>query len=232
MRSKRWRRGGGRRHGNRIRIKIVVDVHAIEVVAANHIRDDVERAADREGLGRVHPELLTVGFHRLGMGPRDMIRREGRTGARVAGAVGVEPRVEFEPAAVCLGDPELQRIVKRRRWPALFAGQIFRPRLQRRRVERVGRRPHLEDDRVELKCARAVEDREGLRALLLGGQAGFARPVDVGDRGDPRRAEFARCRRRLAGATAEEEGEREGAENQPRVFCRRGDLTPRGADAG
>ena len=68
---------------------------------------------------------------------------------------------------------ELQRIVVRLRSLAHFAGEIFRPRLKLRVVQRVARGPHLKQDGVELELHGAVENGEQLRLLLRGGETRF-----------------------------------------------------------
>jgi hypothetical protein len=82
---------------------------------------------------------------------------------------------------------------------ALLAGEEFRPRLQRRRINRIGARAHLQHDGVQVQRLRAVENGEGFGLLLGHAQIIPARPVDIGDGGHPGGAEFARRRRRLVG---------------------------------
>ena len=59
-----------------------------------------------------------------------------------------------------------------------------------------------------LSSTRAIEHGEQLGLLLPAGQARLGRPVDVGDRGDPRRAKLAR--------PASSESEREEKQNSVR----------------
>ncbi len=71
-----------------------------------------------------------------------------------------------------LVDRELERIVKRLRRLAHVAREILRPRLELRRIERVGRRPNLQDDRVEIQLDRLVENRDQLMLLPSAGSPG------------------------------------------------------------
>ena len=66
------------------------------------------------------------------------------------------------------------------------AGQVFRPRLQLGRVQRVAHRPDLEDDGVQLQVYRFVEDGQQLRLLFRHAQARSRWPVNIPDRRHPR----------------------------------------------
>ena len=112
----------------------------------------------------------------------------------------IEPRVQFQPALVRFLDGEGERVVKRLRRLAHLAGEALRPRLNRRGVKRVARRADLENDRVEMKLGRAVEQRNQFRLLLRDRQAGFGRPVLVRrDDRNPRAAKLTQHRRRRDG---------------------------------
>jgi hypothetical protein len=71
------------------------------------------------------------------------------------------------------------------------AGQVVRPRFQRRVVERIGHGPHLEDDGVQAEVTRCVEDAQHFRLRLRGGQVASRWPVHVPDGGHPHAAELA-----------------------------------------
>ncbi len=97
----------------RIRIKIIVNDHAIHVVAFHDIENDGERARLRRRFAGIEPGLLAVMPDEFGMRAGDVIRRGRRFGFGMAGAKRIEPRVQFQPALVRLGDGERERIVKR-----------------------------------------------------------------------------------------------------------------------
>ena len=96
---------GGPAVGNRVGIKIIVEVDAIEIVVADDFAHDIERAFLGHGFTGVHPHQLAVGFDHAGVRLREMARVEFGNRALVAGAVGIEPRVQLETPTVRGGDP-------------------------------------------------------------------------------------------------------------------------------
>ena len=133
---------------DRVRVEVVVEVDRVEVVLRDGVHD--RGLAVLAGLGDagVVVEPAAVGDGPLGV-------NLGRMGRCKAGDVGgevhrdaerVEPRVELEVAPMRLRDGEGQRVVSR--VLALRAGQVLRPRLQRRRPEGVGGGPNLDDHGV------------------------------------------------------------------------------------
>jgi len=132
----------------------------------------------------------------FGMRAREMIQRGRRFGFRMARAERIEPRVQLQPAFVRRANRERERIKKRLRRAPLRAGEIFRPRLERRGVKRIAHRPHLEQNRVEMQLRRAVEQRKQFRFLLRHRQPGLGRPINVRHRRQPRAAKFPRRQRR------------------------------------
>lgn len=101
----------------------------------------------------------------------------------------VEPGVQFNAAAVSLLNGESQRIIPR---IDARAGKPLAPRFQRRAVQGVGIRAHLEKHGVQLQLGAGIQDRQQLRTLGSAGKAGTGGPVNVMDGGNPRRAEFLR----------------------------------------
>ena len=188
------RTGAGR--VDRVRIKVIVDVHAIDIVAAHHVQYHVRRVLRGGGIARVHPQVAAVLLDGRRVGGRETVARQRRLGRRVTGPVRVEPGVQFQAARMRLRHPEGQRVIHGQWRLALLSGQVFRPRLQLRRVNRVGAGPHLQHNRVQIQGLGAVEDGDRLGLLLGDRQIAAAGPVDIGDRRDPGGAEFARRRRR------------------------------------
>ncbi len=190
-----------------VRVEVVVEVDPVDVVAADDVEDHVERVVGGVGLAGVEPHVVAVGPDEVGPLARDVGHVAGAVAGRVPGAVRVDPRVELEPARVRLVNGELERVVPRIRRASLAAGQVLGPRLLGRKVEGVGGGADLEHDSVEAQRLGPVEERDQLGLLLGRGEAAVARPVDVGDGGDPGRAELAgrpRQRRRVHDLAAAE----------------------------
>ena len=179
-----------------IRVKIIVEHHAIHVIAFHHVEHGVERAGLRFGFAGIEPGLPGVMADDFRMRTGDVVERGRRFGFGMRGAEGIEPCVDFQPARVRLGDGQRERIIKRLRHFSLDAGEVFRPRFERRGVNRVRHGAHLEKNGVQMKLHRAVEQRNQLCLLLRDRQAGFGRPVNVRDGRNPRGAEFPCDRRR------------------------------------
>src|SRR5437667_7945091 len=112
-------------------------------------------------------------------------------------AVRIEPRVQLECALRRLGHREFERIVPRIRCLAHLTSQVFRPRLIGRRVQRVGSRTHLQDDRIQPESNCPIENSQQLVFLFLRRKSGLRGPVDVLDRCHPYTSEFASNWRRL-----------------------------------
>src|SRR6202008_4323679 len=90
-------------------------------------------------LAGVHPKHRPVAFHKLGIGATDVTRGNWRFCRRMAGTIGIEPRVQLETPFVCLVDGELERIVPRIRRPTRSPREILGPRLDLRCGVRVPR---------------------------------------------------------------------------------------------
>ncbi len=184
---------------NGIRIKIVVHVNTVDVVPLDNVADHGHRVLERLGFPRIHPVVIAVLLDDFRVGLADMrIRRGGRL-SRVPCAVGVEPDMEFQPSLVGLFNRERQRIVIRIGGFAHFAGQKFRPGFELRFVKCITAWPDLQDDRVEIHPRGGVEQGDHFCLLLGGAQPRLRWPIDIGDRRDPCRAEFAPQGRSLVG---------------------------------
>ena len=179
---------------DRVRIEIVVDVDGVDVVAAQHVDHDREHVLGGGRLAGVDPVQVAIAPHQFWPREREVRRRIGRRGRRRARAIRVEPGVQFEPARMGLGDPARQRVPAG--IGALGASQVLGPRFQRRGVDRVGARPHLQDHGVEADGLRLVEQRDHFGLLLGRRQTLATRPVDVGHRRDPGGTKLARRGRR------------------------------------
>src|SRR5690349_18705706 len=100
-----------------------------------------------------------------------MVGRRRRFAGWMVRAVRVEPRMELETTLVGLGDSELERIVPRIWRPTHSPGEILGPRLIWRGVQRVGRRPDLQNHRVQMEPRSPIEDSEQFVLLFLRRQA-------------------------------------------------------------
>src|SRR6185503_6779497 len=134
----------------RIRIEVVVDVDAVDVVSLGDVHDGPHRTASDVGVARIHPQKSIVAPDRRGILLRDVRRRE-RGVSRVRGAIRIEPRVQLEPALVRLLDREREWIPRRLRRAALPPGEKLRPRFVRRCVERISTRTNLKYHGVEME---------------------------------------------------------------------------------
>ena len=183
----------------RVRIEIVVEMHAVDVVALHHVEHHAQRLRAHRRLSRVHPELRPVFLHELRVPAREVRRRERPLGRRFLRAERIEPRVQFQSARVRLDHRELQGIPERHRRHPLLAREILGPRLDLRRVQRVACRPHLQDHGVEPERSGAVQQRDELGFRERGRQPRPGRPVQIADARHPDAAKFARHPRRNTG---------------------------------
>jgi hypothetical protein len=124
------------------------------------------------------------------------MRSRDRRVTIVRRAVRIEPRVQLESTLVRLLDRERQRIPRRLRPSPLPPRDVLRPRLVRRRIQRIGPRPNMKHDRVHIERDGPVENGQQLALLFPGRQPGLRRPIDIPDRRDPHRPEFPVDRRR------------------------------------
>ena len=104
--------------GHRVRVEVVVEVHAVEVVVLDRVQDGPLDVLLRLGQARVEVELAAVRPDPLGVHARRVLGHElGGVGLH-RDAVGVEPGVQLEVAAVRLVDDERERVVARGPGPA------------------------------------------------------------------------------------------------------------------
>ena len=182
--------GGGAAIGHvvvrRVGVEVVIQVHAVNVVAAHHIHDDPEH---------VPPRLLARGIEHGGAAcfeqPARLAAGDMAAAHRAAahrGAEGVEPGVDFNTAAVRLGDGEGQRVIPR---VGTRAAQPGAPGFNVGFVKGISIRTHLQDDGIEAQPGSLFDDAEQLGLLLAGGQSGLAGPVQIKYGGYPGSAELA-----------------------------------------
>src|SRR5690625_5115834 len=108
-----------------IRIKVVIDVNAIDIVTFGDVENHIEGHPFCLLFCRIGPEKIAVLADNFGMRLADMIFGNLAFGASVARAIWIEPSVEFEYAFVGFFDNKCERIVIRFGCLAHFAGQIL-----------------------------------------------------------------------------------------------------------
>ena len=123
-------------------------MHTVDVVAANDVGDHVDGALPDIGIAWIHPHetSIVVGAQRCRRIP----------------AKRIEPGVQLEAARVRLLNCECERIVVRR-----FVAEEDGPGFDRGGVERIGHRPDLKKNRIEMDRRRAFEDGDELLLLLI-----------------------------------------------------------------
>jgi len=112
-------RKGGSTRFQRVRIKVIVEMYAIDIVTPDDVSNDADDIGARRRVARVEPELFAEAAHPFGMLFRNVIRRQSFTRAH-RGAKRIDPGMQFEPARVRLSDRKLKGIVAGRhpRFPA------------------------------------------------------------------------------------------------------------------
>ena len=170
-------------------VKVVIDMDAIDGVAANDIEDDIENIASGGGNSWIEPKLAGVVTNPFGVKAGDVVGSEGVFGVD-GGAEGIEPSVELETSGVGGMDGEREGIVA---WGgALMSGEKSGPGLGLGLIEGVAGGANLEEDRREFEFLGEVEKGEEFGLLGGGGEARFGGPVEIIDRGDPSTTELRR----------------------------------------
>ena len=135
------------------------------------------------GFAGVDPELVAIGLDPLGPAAAEVVGGSRAACAALACAVGVDPGVQLQPARTRLAQPDGQWVITR--VLPLGAGEVLAPGLQAGLVEGVAAGAYLQEQGIEADACGRVAQAADLGLLLLGAEARFARPIDVGDGGDP-----------------------------------------------
>ena len=181
----------GKRHiiavlvAHRIRVEIVVHVHAVNIVALHDIHDDGKRVIGDFRRPGVHPALSPVGMHRVGKPIGYVVCSQRIGGRRMTGPVRIEPDVQVKSSPMGLLNGKGQRVVGRIWGHAILASQIVGPGLQGALIQGVGRGTDLKDDRIEPQHPDPIQDIDQFRLLLVGGYSRLGRPVDIGHGSHP-----------------------------------------------
>ena len=141
-------------HG--IGIEIVVDVEAVDVVAAHDVFCHLIYILAVLGLCWVEDKLSVVGEHARRALYGHMVRSQLHR-ALGLGAVGVDPCVELHAASVALVYHPFEGVPIGRRRLALLAREVAAPRLYVALVEGVTLGSHLKDDGVDPVFLQLVE---------------------------------------------------------------------------
>ena len=132
---------------HRIRIKIVVNMETVDIVACHnvthHLTDEVAVLLD----GRIQQHQTVVFEATLRIAVDDMTtdRAMCRLGL---GTIGINPSMQFHIALMALFNHPFQRVPVGLRCPTLLSCQIVAPRLQLTLVEGIAFGTHLENDGI------------------------------------------------------------------------------------
>ena len=186
-----------------VRVEVIVDVDAIDVVPLDHVEDDRERVvlhvAGASGSS-------SGACRRAWRGPgRRLVMWSSVAGdlaRRRAGAVRVEPGVQFQPAGVGLGHGEGERVVARATSPSSpVRNSLHGSSFDSYRASAIGRT--WKTTALSFSSTHLSRMAMSSAFCLSAGRPGLRRPVDVGDGGDPDAAELALQRRRVVGGDAD-----------------------------
>ena len=164
----------------RIRIEVVVEMHAVDVVSLHDVEHDAHRLRPARPARRDPSRAACRTSSRVPddaarcASPRAAPSRDGSF-ARY----GLNHACSSSPRACACSTANCERIPERRGRHALPSREVLRPRLDLRRVQRVARRPHLEDDGVQPERRRAIEQRDAVRPS----RATAAAPASTASRG-------------------------------------------------
>ena len=123
--------------------------------------------------------------HQFRTRSRDVVRGDRRPRAWYLARYGLNQACSSSPRLCASSIANASGIVIRLRRLPHRAGQVFRPRLDGGRINRVARRADLEQDRVEFEFSRSIQERDQFRFLPVSSEPVCRRPVDVGHRRDP-----------------------------------------------
>ena len=132
---------------HRIRIEIVVDMEAIDIVARHDIPDHLADVIAALLQGRIEQRQTIVLESPFGMLHNHVITGIAVSNLRL-GTIGIDPRMKLHTAFVALRYHPLQRVPIRIRLRALFACQIVAPRFELTLVQGVALGTHLEDNGI------------------------------------------------------------------------------------
>ena len=128
-----------------IRIKIIVDVNAINIISIDHIQNYRERSLLSKSIRRIHPFVVfEVANHRR-MSLDNMIACGGDLTVRQR-TKWIKPSMNLYPSSMCLLDTICQWIIPRRN--PLGPTDPMAPWLKPRLIDSISIRPHLKNDRI------------------------------------------------------------------------------------
>ena len=99
-----------RAFGIGVRVKIIIDVNAIDIVPAYHVEHHFERVGCGGGFSGIQPLVAIIGFYEGRLSLADVVGRGGALGGLVTGPIRVEPCVQFQPVFVRFGNGVGERI--------------------------------------------------------------------------------------------------------------------------
>ena len=94
-----------------IRIEVVIDVDAIDVITVHDFKNRVEHRTARGGNSRIDPRRLSVLADPVGVSSRDVSRDRLAEVVRRHRAEGIEPHVQLQSPRMRLRDRQRQRVI-------------------------------------------------------------------------------------------------------------------------
>ena len=152
---------------HRIGIEVVVHMDGIHVVALHDVNH--HRANPRTALGQsgIEVEPFVKDDEILGMLPVKVIARKVEV-LRHIHAVRIDPGVELHAALVAKADQVFHRVPFRLWCLALLARQKTAPGLIAAAIERITFWTHLEDDGIEARLVKGLDELRKVLAACLG----------------------------------------------------------------
>ena len=141
---------------NRVRVEVVIDVDAIDVVAGDDVVYDLADEFAVFGSSRVEENKSVVVEEAVGVARVFVGRSQSRRSLRL-GPIRIDPGMQFHLSSMALLNHPLQRVPIRVWRHSLLSGQEAAPRLYPAGIERVAFYTHLEEDGVDAVLLQVVE---------------------------------------------------------------------------
>ena len=146
--------------GNRrtvgVRIEIVVDVEAVDVVAAHNIGSYLTDIMAVFSFSGIENQKAVIRKTTIGIQLRRVISRQSARAFRLR-TERIDPRVQLHPAQVALLHHPSQRVPIRRGRHALTPRKVTAPRLVGTIIQGIAFHSHLEDNRIHAAGFKGVE---------------------------------------------------------------------------
>ena len=130
-----------------IGIEIVIDMQSVDIIPRNDVVHDLADVLPVLLEARIEDELSVISEHTAGTTDGHVVVCQLGRALRF-GPIGVDPRMQFHPAAMTFSDHPLQGIPEGLRHPTLKTGQKAAPRFQRARIERIALGTNLKNNGI------------------------------------------------------------------------------------